>query len=47
MLNPLAKVQRCIDCLLYHENCTPSDSGNDVVVQEPDSNDDAFELPSK
>ena len=33
----------CIDCLLYHENCTPSDSGNDVVVQEPENND--FVIP--
>ena len=37
----------CIDCLLYHENCTPSDSENDVIIQEPNSNDDKFELPSK
>ena len=33
----------CIDCFLYHENCSASTSGNDVIVQEPENND--FVLP--
>ena len=39
-------IVKCINCLLYHKNCDPSTSGNDVVVQEPDDNSEDFELPS-
>lgn len=37
-------ISKCIDCLLYYDNCEESTSGNDVIVQEPDNDD--FEIPS-
>ena len=38
----------CIECFLYSpDECTPSTSGNKVTVQEPSSNDENFEIPSK